>query len=229
MKRAHETLPLRDLIDILQTLCSERRTGTMFVHTDTNRSARIGIKQGRISFVAFGRYRGMDAIEQMKKMQYGKYSFTGSAFNGGLEIPLPPTRELLTELAWSAAGDPRSTDGVAETVSASSYIPASTIGPGSATLPVPPRIAAANPSMPEAADDRSLRVTGEQLYNLVAETLALSIGPVAPMVCDDYRDRLETLSSPWEYRPLIKEIASELGGPDESRRFVARALAAAGL
>jgi hypothetical protein len=229
VKRAHETLPLRDLIDILHTLCSERRTGTMFVHTDTNRSARIGIKQGRIFFVAFGRFRGMDAIEQIKLMQYGRYSFTESVFNGGLEIPLPPTGELLTELAWSASGDPRGTYGAADTFAASTSTPASPLGPGSPTLPVPPPVADADLSIPGAPEDRSLRVTGERLYDLVAETLALSIGPIAPMVCADYRDRLAALSRPSEYRPLIKEIASELGRPEESKRFIARALAAVGL
>ena len=234
MKRAHENLPLRDLIEILQTLCSERRTGTMFVHTDTNHSARIGLEQGRIVFIACGRYRGMDAIEQIKKMQYGKYSFTESSFNSRTKTPLLPTRELLLQLAWATVGDPDGTNGMAQPFSAWTGGPHSLPIPGAAPLPTPAPVAL--PPLPlhgspedTALEEMPLAVTGERLYALIAEALAHSIGPVASIVCDDYRDRIEKLGSPREFRRLIMEIAADLGEPDQSARFIARAFAVAGL
>ncbi len=234
MKYANETLALRDLVGILQTLCTERRTGTMFVHTDTNHSARIGMTQGRIRFIAFGRYRGLDAVEQLKKMQYGKYSFSESILKSGSELPLPPTPELLSQLAWAAVGHPPRSDGSAETSSAWTGTPPSRPAPQAGPPPAPPPVAFANLPLPGSrrdieSDGATLSVTGERLYRLVVEALALSIGPVASMVCDSYRDRLEGLSGSGEYRALVMRIASEVSGPDESARFVARALAAAGL
>jgi hypothetical protein len=227
VKTTHDTILLWDLVEILKKLCSERRTGTLFVHTDTNHSARIGMDEGRIFFVACGRYRGMDAIEQIKTMQYGKYSFSESIFKSGVETQLPPTRELLAQLGLAAVGDLRGIDLATEASSARNGAPPSLPSSDTASRPAPPP--SARRSLPGGTDDRPLQVTGERLYDLVAEALALSIGPVASVVCDEYRNRLETLSSPREYRPLIVQIASELGGPDESSRFIARALAAAGL
>jgi hypothetical protein len=234
VKRAHERLPLRDLIEILQTLCSERRTGTMFVHTDTNHSARIGMEQGRIVFIACGRYRGMDAIEQIKKIQYGKYSFTESIFNSRTKTPLLPTRELLLQLAWATVGDPSGTNGIAGPFSAWAGGPHSPPIPGAAPLAAPATVALPplplhGPPEDIALEEMPLAVTGERLYALIAESLALSIGPVASIVCDDYRDRIQELGSPREFRTLIMEIASDLGEPDQSARFIARAFAVAGL
>jgi hypothetical protein len=232
MKQAHETLPLPDIIEVLQTLCSERRTGTMFLHTDTNHSARIGMEQGRIFFVAYGRHRGMDAIEQIKNMQHGKFSFAESIFNSGSEIPLPPTTELLAQLALAAVGDPSVADGTDEPIAA--WAKSARPLPLPSAPPTAPPIAFANLPLPGSADDVAsnegeLRTTGERLYDRVADALALLIGPVASLVCDDYRDRLVAVSTAGAYRRLAAEIAADAGGPEDAARFLARLLAAAGL
>jgi hypothetical protein len=228
MKQAHQQLNLSDIVEVLQTLCGERRTGTMFLHTDTNHSARIGMEQGRIFFVAYGRHRGMGALEQIKSMRHGKFSFAESIFNNGAEPPLPPTAELLTQLAWSAANDSSAADLADDIASERVRIPR----PSAPARSAP--IVFANRPLPGSPDDLDppearLAASGEQLYDLVAETLALSIGPVATMVCDDYRDRLVAASSPDAFRTLAAEIALDAGGPEGSGRFLSRILAAAGL
>jgi hypothetical protein len=232
MKQEHETLPLQDLIEVLNTLCEERRTGTMFIHTDTNRSARIGIEQGRIFFVAFGRYRGLDAIEHIKTMQYGKFSFAESIFNSGAEIPLPPTGELLAQLAWAAAGEPDGMGAVTDPFPAwNGAAPTKSAALAMPLVAPPPPVLFANVPLPGSAEDMAsaeveLRLTGERLYDAVAEALALAIGPVASMVCDDYRDRLLAVATPEEFRALATEIAAEAGEPKDAARFLSRALAA---
>jgi hypothetical protein len=232
MNQEHETLPLQDLIAVLNSLCDDGRTGTMFIHTDTNRSARIGIERGRIFFVAFGRYRGLDAIEHIKKMQYGKFSFAESIFNSGAEIPLPPTGELLAQLAWAAAGEPDGMGAMTDPFSAwTGTTPTQSAVSAASLVSPPPPAMFANLPLPGSAQDiaaveAELRLTGERLYDAVAEALALSIGPVASMVCDDYRDRLLAVATPDEFRALATEIAADAGEPDEAARFLTRALAA---
>lgn len=230
MTQSNDTLPLNELIAVLQSLCTERRTGTMFVHTDTNRSARVSIERGRIFFIAFGRYRGMDAVEEFKKMQYGRFSFAESIFNNAAEIPLPPTSRLLAQLRGAAAGDPRETfvmDGAADPF----FVPLATAAVVSA--PAPPLIFA-NMPLPGSPEDlnpteEKLRIDGDRLYKIVNETLALSIGPVASMVCDDYREPLFNVATPSELRSLLAQIAAEAGEPNNSARFLARVLPLAGL
>ena len=226
MKLAHETLSLGELAAVLRTLCQERRTGTMFLSTDTNHSARIGIERGRIFSVAFGRYRGVEAIEQIKQIQHGKFSFAESIFNNAAEVPLPPTSELLMQIDRAASGDQFWGE------------PAASAGAWdapSSPMPVTERAAKPVPILtgfqPADLDDRdeTLRVTGNRLYDAIAEALALSIGPVASVVCDDYREQLLAVSSPSGFRTLASQIAAEIGDDAEGARFLARAVTSAGL
>lgn len=218
MKRAHETLVFRELIEVLQGLCAERRTGTLFLHTDSNRSARIGLENGRIFLIVFGKYRGMDALQEMKKMRHGKFNFAESVFNNAAELPLPHTADILAQLSWVALdGDPEA-------------LPGSGAAQAPPAIPLPPRdltpLTPPDGALPDAGD---LRVTGEPLCRLVAEKLALSIGPVATLVCEDYRERLLAVRGAEDLKPLVMEIAAEIGGPEAAGRFLARVLKGAGL
>lgn len=234
MNQARETLPLRELIEVLQSLCLERRTGTMYLHTDTNHSARISMDRGRIFFIAYGRYRGMGAIEQFKRMQFGKFSFAESIFNNASETPLPLTGELLTQLNWAAIGDPRASGETAEPLRGLSALPLA--DSQASTLSVDPPSAAcfAGIPLPVSPPDRddsheALRLTGARLYEAVAGVLALSIGPVASAVCEDYREQLVRLATAAEFRAVTAQIATEAGSDGEAARFMARVLAKAGL
>jgi hypothetical protein len=227
MKNAHETLSLRELATVLRTLCHEGHTGTLFLSTDANHSARIGIEKGRIFSVAYGKYRGIEAIEQIKKIQHGKFSFAESIFNNAAEVPLPPTGELLSQLELVAVGDQFggsnsiASPGRRDVPLDAAPMPARVSKPESNSFPVP------SANLDDSGE--TLRLTGIALYNAVTEALALSIGPVASVVCEDFRKQLVGLTSPSTFRTIASEIAAETGSNDEAGRFLARALAAAGL
>lgn len=224
MKNAHDTLSLGELAAVLRTLCNERHTGTMFLSTDTNHSARIGIERGRIFSVAYGRHRGIEAVQQIQNIQYGKYSFAESVFNNAAEVPLPPTSELLAQLERAAVegpfagNEPFASPGRRDLAAA---IPPRTTNPAPIRFPVPPA----------DLDDgnRPLRLTGKRLYEAVTEALALSIGPVASVVCEDFREQLLAVTSPRLFRTIAAQIAAEVGSDHEGERFLARTLASVGL
>lgn len=241
MTQAHQNLPLRDLIAVLESLCQQRLTGTMFLHTDSNRSARISLERGRIVFIAHGRHRGMDAVEQFKQMDYGKFSFDESLPGSVTPIPLPPTPELLSELSWAASPEARAVAGTPEPAASPAGSLVGGASGGAAPRTDPPAAWAEPLSAEDFAgvalpgsladpdgSDGVLPVSGARLYDAVLETLALSIGPVASVVADDYREQLLALSTPAEFRALAARIATEVDDAD-AERFLARVLARAGL
>lgn len=99
MLREHEALPYRDIVTALQTLCSERATGFMLIHADSNHSARIGLADGIIQSINFGKFHGVDAIRAVKGIQWGKFSFFPVAYRSAARCSLPSTEMILTELA----------------------------------------------------------------------------------------------------------------------------------
>ena len=87
------------LISELERLCVERRTGTLFITTWDNRSARFVISNGEILSCSYSIKRGRDAIPLLRGMKAGSYKFAEEMFSSMDEAPLPPTAELLADLA----------------------------------------------------------------------------------------------------------------------------------
>ncbi len=132
MRKEHEELPYRELVEALQTLCRDGATGFMLIHTDSNHSARIGLADGTIQSVAFGKYHGQQAIDALKAVQWGRFSFSPVAYRSPPR-PLPSTEMILTDLAaqtWFQGSRP----------SAGLPQPPAKPGPGPAPrAPLPPR------------------------------------------------------------------------------------------
>lgn len=104
MEQDHARLAFSELLEVLRDLCRKRRTGTLFIHSDTNHSVRIGIEDGTIFFCAFGRYRGMRAVAEISRIQFGRYSFADVIFKGAPPAALPPTAEILAALEAAEGG-----------------------------------------------------------------------------------------------------------------------------
>jgi len=87
------------LISILHQFCLEKRTGTLLISTEDNRSARFGLANGQIISCIYGRSRGQDAIPHITAIKSAKYSFNNCLFDKQRDTDcLPSTEELLIML-----------------------------------------------------------------------------------------------------------------------------------
>ena len=91
-------LSYRQLMLELGALCAARRTGTMFIATTDNHSARIGVMLGEIVSLAFRAQRGMDAVDHLRKISAGRFSFSDTVMDKGARHDLPDTADLLALL-----------------------------------------------------------------------------------------------------------------------------------
>lgn len=97
---------LDELVGALRALCAERRTGTLFVSTADNQTARFVLRQGEIIAVQFRVRRGLDAITHLQQVKSGRFNFT-TDMTGNADVPaLPSTEKVLATLAQdkTAAG-----------------------------------------------------------------------------------------------------------------------------
>lgn len=218
MSREHEELDFKELLDELRDLCANRRTGTMFIHTDSNHAVRFGLEDGRIFLCSFGKYRGLDAIPHLLGIQSGKYSFAEAVFNSGSEVPQPTTEELLEALAEEVlkrADERGEMPSIEDTVWVGGEAPPA--------QPLPGQQGAAH----EGNEPGGLSMTGEPLYAQVVEELALFLGPVAAALCAAHEARLREATTVAQLRPILADLALHLEGADSEGRFIGNVLRAA--
>ncbi|MFO1423164.1 MAG: response regulator [Candidatus Competibacteraceae bacterium] len=83
----------------LRRLCKEKQSGTLFITTKEDRSARFVIRDGTVIGVTYGDKHGPEAIPLVKNIKEGHYTFSGNrAFLSYAEStarPLPGTPEIL--------------------------------------------------------------------------------------------------------------------------------------
>jgi len=91
-------VPYRQIVTELAGLCRARRTGTLFIATTDNQSARIGLREGEISSLAFRNQRGLEALINLRKIVAGRINFTDAVMDRGPRGDLPMTVDLLAML-----------------------------------------------------------------------------------------------------------------------------------
>src|SRR2546422_4475312 len=91
-------VPYRQIVTELTALCRAQRTGTLFIATTDNQSARIGLREGEISSLAFRNQRGLEAIIQLRKIVAGRINFTDALMVPGPRGDLPMSLRLLALL-----------------------------------------------------------------------------------------------------------------------------------
>jgi hypothetical protein len=91
-------VPYRQIVTELAALCRAQRTGTLFIATTDNQSARIGLREGEISSLVFRNQRGLEAIIQLRKIVAGRINFTDAVMDRGPRGDLPMTVDLLAML-----------------------------------------------------------------------------------------------------------------------------------
>lgn len=87
------------LVAALRGLCAERRTGTLFVITGDNQTARFVLRQGEIVAAQFRVRRGLDALLHMRHVTSGRFNFTPDVAGPADAPALPPNHEILAILA----------------------------------------------------------------------------------------------------------------------------------
>ena len=88
----------RQLMTELRALCADMRTGTMFIATTDNHSARIWLRQGEIVSLVFRTQRGLEALDHIRKITAGRFSFSDAVVDKGTQVDLPHTADLLALL-----------------------------------------------------------------------------------------------------------------------------------
>src|ERR1700682_4033259 len=91
-------VPYRQIVTELAPLCRARRTGTLFIATTDNQSARIGLREGEISSLAFRNQRGLEALIHLRKIVAARINFTDTVMDRGPRGDLPMTVDLLDML-----------------------------------------------------------------------------------------------------------------------------------
>src|SRR5256885_2892154 len=91
-------VPYRQIVTELAALCRAQRTGTLFIATTDNQSARIGLREGEISSLAFRNQRGFEALISLRKIVAGRIHFPHAVMDPGPRGDPPITVDLLAML-----------------------------------------------------------------------------------------------------------------------------------
>ena len=90
--------PLKDIVDEIGKLCRNRATGTLFVATGANQSARILFENGEITSIYFFNRHGREALEKMSVIEVGRYRFQDGFTPVRKRMDLPDTAVILEKL-----------------------------------------------------------------------------------------------------------------------------------
>ena len=205
---SHEAAPISygELVKELGALCAANRTGTMFIATTDNQSARIGLRDGQIVSVVFRTRRGLEAADHLRKITGGRFSFSEAVVDRVSSDNLPPTPALLGLLAGEASPLPPS---LPRAPSASPARPPS-------SPPVPPSSSPA-PAAGRAALSRAQSIIEAELTEFV--------GPIAAVLCREHIARAERTGTPFDWPGLVEAIGREIGDRVKEERFKQRVLA----
>ena len=180
-----------DLARELGTLCTARRTGTLFIATTDNQSARIGIRDGEIVSLVFRNRRGLETIEHIRKIAGGRFNFSDTVVDRIAPGDLPATADLLGLLAGRTPTPP----------------PVKAIvSPVEAPSP-PPRTSSA--PAPQLA----------RVQAAIEAELTEFVGPIAPLLCREHLARATAAGSPLDVAALVDSVAREIGDRAKAERF----------
>jgi hypothetical protein len=202
MSPERAAVPYTELLRELSRLCAARRTGTMFIATTDNQSARIGLQQGDIISLVFRTQRGLEAIDRIRKITAGRFTFSDTVVDRVASADLPTTSDLLSLLAGNRAPP----------------VVSATPAP-----PAPPPDAAPRPGAPAqaqaAASPELVRVQG-----VIEAELTEFVGPIAPLLCRGHISKAAAAGSPLDLPALVEAVAREIGDRAKEDRFKQQAL-----
>ena len=86
-----ETVTFAEIVSQLKSICNGKKTGTMFITSQLNRSAQIMVENGSIVYLYYFNKRGHDALMLLPEIQSGRYRFQEGS------IPSMRTPSLVTD------------------------------------------------------------------------------------------------------------------------------------
>jgi hypothetical protein len=203
MSPERAAVPYAELLSELSRLCAARRTGTMFIATTDNQSARIGLQQGDIISLVFRTQRGLEAIDRIRKITAGRFTFSDTVVDRVASADLPTTSDLLSLLAGNRAPP----------------VVSATPAP-----PAPPPDAAPRPGAPAQAQ-AAARPELVRVQAVIEAELTEFVGPIAPLLCRGHISRAAAAGSPLDLPALVEAVAREIGDRAKEDRFKQQALA----
>lgn len=179
----------------------------MFIHTRDNHVARFALEDGRIFFIACGKYRGLAALTHIKRTKSAAYSFADGVYNNQAELPLPNTEDLFELLS----DEIRSRQSRLERVplERQEEFLESVVGSDSNAFYELPGTQEAD-ATPGCSDFDDLTISGSALYELVMERLALYVGPISSMICGDYEQTIKTARRASELEGILADISAQV-------------------
>jgi hypothetical protein len=220
MQKEHKQLSFQLLLSTLHELCSMSKTGTMYISTDNNHAARFTLNNGEIVACGFSSRRGMEALELMRSINAGKYSFIESTIPAESSQDIPTTQDILINLAQvqDSSNSPRVTSTSNQTARQSPVL--NNPFTDAATSPAIPQQPPAYQELVLEAENRKVEIPKPDiLMELLQEELALYIGPLGPVVCNMHAEKILQTHSSDDLRAVIQALSQEVGSSDEAIKF----------
>jgi len=237
----HKNLDYPQLIEALHRLCSEGRTGTMFICTDENQALRFVLENGRVVGCNYRRKHGREALPLIRTVRSGRYSFSEGMFMAE-EVPMPDPavffqllegksaavegveRSALQQKAAespsrSVATSPRESEMESERPPRAASV---SVPPPVESVPVPiAEVPASAPIQKVQAATAGIKLpTPEELQSLLERRLALLMGPIGPIIAGQYADAVTEVSTEEQLLDFIEQIRREI--PDETQSLELR-------
>ena len=106
MSEDNSPLNYGQLVNALQDLCQQKRSGTILVATHDNNLARILLDGGRIVSVVFGQKRDSDALVLVRQITSCRVKFSEGVVGSHEGTNLPATGTILRMLGGGGAKTP---------------------------------------------------------------------------------------------------------------------------
>jgi hypothetical protein len=220
MQKEHQQLPYQLLVSTLLDLCKLGKTGTMYISTDDNHAARFTLNHGEIVACGFSAKRGTEALELVRSINGGKYSFIESSLPAELKQNLSSTQEILDYLSMlqdsshnpTAASISNQMDGESPVL----------VNPFSTSIDSPEfqQPPATQKKLGLKPEKRKVDIPNpDDLMELLQEELALYIGPLGPAVCNIHAEKILQISSSEELSKVIDLLSQEVGSQNEAQAF----------
>jgi hypothetical protein len=197
------SVPYAELLSELGRLCAAKRTGTMFIATTDNQSARIGLRQGDIISLVLRTQRGLEAIDRIRKITAGRFTFSDTVVDRVASADLPATSDLLSLLAGNGAP------------------------PAISAAPAPPAAPPAAAPRPIALGQPQAAASPElvKAQSVIEAELTEFVGPIAPLLCRGHITKAAAAGPPLDLLALVEAVAREIGDRAKEDRFKQQALA----
>lgn len=178
-----DTISFAEIVAELERICAAKKTGTLYITSQLNRSAQLMVDKGSIVYLYYFNKRGRDALHLMPEISSGRCRFQEGSVPALRSEPLM-TDDILRYLKAAASVD-EGADVAGQSASGAGV-------------------------EPSGAPRTSL--SDEQKRQL-EEGLALYIGPMAAIICEDH------LTGSVDLQMAVARLAGEIPAEAQAKTF----------